>query len=220
MTLIDLHEMFTTETRCIELLQRLRWPHGPECPRCHTKATRLETKKRLFWCPGCSHQFTVFAGTVFNDTHLSLEKWFLATYLICESRKGMSANQLKRMLGVSYKTAWYLCHRIRHAMTEVNTPDLDGVVEIDETFVGGKLRIGRPHRKKEIVVGVRQRDGELRFTRVGDVKAKTLYKVIHQNVSDDVEFIITDDYPAYDGAMGSQFKDKHITINHSQKQYS
>jgi len=213
-------EDFGSEAKCREYIEALRWHDYVTCPRCQSdKISRIKLRHQ-FDCDSCRYQFSVTAGTMFADSHLPLWKWFLATYMLCESRKGMSANQLKRMLGVSYKTAWYLCHRIRAAMKEVNKPDMDGVVEVDETYVGGKPRIGRPHREKEIVVGVRQRDGELRFTRVGDVKANTLYKVIHQNVSDDVEFIITDDFSAYDGAMGSQFKDKHVTINHSQKRYS
>ena len=213
-------EDFGSEAKCREYIEALRWHDYVTCPRCQSdKISRIKLRHQ-FDCDSCRYQFSVTAGTMFADSHLPLWKWFLATYMLCESRKGMSANQLKRMLGVSYKSAWYLCHRIRAAMKEVNKPDMDSVVEVDETYVGGKPRIGRPHREKEIVVGVRQRDGELRFTRVGDVKANTLYKVIHQNVSDDVEFIITDDVSAYDGAMGSQFKDKHMTINHSQKRYS
>lgn len=218
--LISLMEQYSDETKCRETLMHLRWPNGVECLRCgHDKVTPVNARKVLD-CNSCHYQFSVTVGTMFHDSHLPLTKWFVVTYLLTESRKGMSANQIKRMLGCSYKTAWYLCHRIRAAMKEAQEPTMHGVVEVDETYVGGKPRIGRPHRDKEIVVGVRQRDGELRFTRVGDVKANTLYKVIHQNVSDDVEFIITDDFSAYDGAMGSQFKDKHVTINHSQKKYS
>jgi len=215
-----LMEQFSDESKCRETLMNLRWPSGVTCLHCgHDKVTPVKDRKVLD-CNSCHYQFSVTVGTMFQDSHLPLTKWFVVTYLLTESRKGMSANQIRRMLGVSYKTAWYLCHRIRAAMKEVVMPDLDGVVEIDETYVGGKSRIGRPHREKEIVIGVRQRDGELRFTRVSDVKANTLYKVIHQNVSDDVEFIITDDFSAYDGAMGNQFKDKHVTINHSEKRYS
>ena len=218
--LLSVMNRYGTDENCRAYLTELRWPDGVKCPKCQSDAISAIRKRNQYDCDSCRYQFSVLSGTMFHDTHLPLTKWFFATYLMCESRKGMSANQIKRMLRIGYETSWYLCHRIRAAMKEVNKPDMDGVVEVDETFVGGKPRIGRPHRKKEVVVGVRQRDGELRFTRVGDVKANTLYKVIHQNVSDDVEFIITDDFSAYDGAMGSQFKDKHVTINHSQKQYS
>src|SRR5919106_96643 len=119
MTLIDVHTLFSTDEKCREILKRLRWPNGPECPRCKGKAVQLETEKDLYYCGECDYQFTVTAGTIFHDTHLPLLKWFVAVYLLCESRKGMSANRIKRVLGISYKTAWYLCHRIRHAMKEL-----------------------------------------------------------------------------------------------------
>src|SRR5438270_395269 len=104
MNLMDIIDRFPTDETCRELLRRLRWPGGSECPRCHTKTIELETEKQLFWCAGCEYQFSVTAGTVFNDSHLPLRKWFLAVLLLCESRKGMSANQIKRIVGVSYKT--------------------------------------------------------------------------------------------------------------------
>ena len=138
MTIIELHEMFGTDDRCREILERLRWPEGITCPRCkHQGHSWLENYNR-YECNVCEHQFTVISGTVFQDTHLELTKWFVATYLLCESRKGMSANQIKRIIGGSYKTAWYLCHRIRAAMAQVDQPMLSGVVEMDETYVGGK----------------------------------------------------------------------------------
>ena len=137
MTLPDVVELFGTDEKCRELLERLRWPADPECPRCHTQAlARLDA--RLLYCKECDYQFTVTAGTIFHDSHLPLQKWFMATLLLCEARKGMSANQIKRTLGVSYKTAWYLCHRIRAAMKEIDRPMMDGTVEVDETYVGGK----------------------------------------------------------------------------------
>ena len=143
MTLPELIELFPTDEKCRELLERLRWPNGPECPRCKTqKVVRLSTNVKLLWCAECDYQFSVTAGTIFNDSHLELNKWFLATLLLCEAKKGMSAHQLKRTIwGLhkgSYKTAWYLCHRIRAAMIAVDKPALGGTVEIDETFVGGK----------------------------------------------------------------------------------
>jgi transposase-like protein len=141
----------------------------------------------------------------------------MATLLLCEAKKGMSANQLKRTIwGVdkgSYKTAWYLCHRIRAAMKEADQPMLDGTVEMDETYVGGKPRIGRRVREKDIVIGLRQRGGDVRFIHAKDVKSDTIYKIIADNVSEDVEVLITDEHPVYPGAMGSK-KDRHKTIKH------
>src|SRR5260370_1358785 len=111
MNLLDVNKIYGTQERCREVIKKLRWPNGVECPRCKGKTVSwLETQTK-FECAECEYQFTVTAGTIFHDSHLPLEKWFYAIYLMCESRKGMSANQIKRMLGVSYKTAWYLCHR-------------------------------------------------------------------------------------------------------------
>ncbi|MCU1309233.1 MAG: putative transposase, partial [Candidatus Angelobacter sp.] len=130
MTVIDLCQAFTTDERCRELLERLRWPNGAECLRCKGKGVvRLTTNAKVFWCAECDYQFSVLSNTIFHDTHLPLIKWFTATYLICESRKGMSANQIKRTLGISYKTSWYLCHRIRKAMGECDRPMMDGTIE-------------------------------------------------------------------------------------------
>jgi transposase-like protein len=222
-TIIELHEMFGTDDRCREILERLRWPEGVICPRCgHKGHSWLEAYDR-YECNACEHQFTVISGTVFQDTHLALTKWFVATYLLCESRKGMSANQIKRTIGGSYKTAWYLCHRIRAAMKEAERPMLGGTVEIDETYVGGKRRGCGPgpanSGNKEIVIGIRQRGGDLRFIRAKDLKAETLYEIIHDNVSEDVEVLVTDEYRTYKHAMGSAFKDKHQTVNHKKGEY-
>jgi transposase-like protein len=132
---------------------------------------------------------------------------------------------MKRELGISYKTAWYLCHRIRHAMREVDPPMLDGTVEMDETYIGGRQHRGRgwntPDNNKEIVIGFRQRGGELRFFHASDAKSGTLAKYIKENVSADVEVMVTDEYPGYPKAMitagikGSQ----HKTIRHRDRVY-
>jgi len=223
MTLIDVHEMFSSDAKCRELLKRLRWPNGPECPRCKAKAKPLNTGKDLLYCKDCDYQFTATSGTVFHDSHLALIKWFTCVYLLCESRKGMSANQIKRMLGVSYKTAWYLCHRIRHAMKAINAELLDGKIEMDETWIGGKRRNypGRaPRADKEIVIGIRQRGGELRLFHSQDVTSGTLAKYIRENVSRNIEVFMTDDYSAYQGAVAVNMPvSKHKTVNHSRRVY-
>ena len=229
MTLLDLNRLFDSDNKCRELLMRLRWPNGPECLRCHGAVVELATEKQLFYCKECDYQFTVTAGTIFNDSHLPLTIWFTATLLLCEAKKGMSALQLKRTIwGInkgSYKTAWYLCHRIRAAMKELEKPMLDGTIEIDETFVGGRERKGRgwnrPDNNKEVVVGIRQRGGELRFFHATDVKSGTLAKYIKENVSTDVDLIVTDEYPGYIPAMiASGIKGaQHETIKHKDRVY-
>src|SRR5271156_4557177 len=175
MTLLDLNQMFSTDERCRELMERLRWPEGVMCPRCKdTRISRMREYAR-FECSICQYQFTVTSGTIFHDSHLPLPVWFLATLLICEAKKGMSAAQLKRTLWGehkgSYKTAWYLCHRIRAAMASAEKTILDGTVEMDETYVGGKQknpfgtagRVPKTLSNKTCVIGIKQRGGELRF---------------------------------------------------------
>jgi transposase-like protein len=157
----------------------------------------------------------VTAGTIFHDSHLSLWKWFLATYLLTESRKGMSANQLSRMLKVTYKTSWYLCHRIRAAMLEVAPEKLGGTVEIDETYVAGKKRRWRAKNDPQVVIGIRQRNGDLRLIRAKDAKSATVREIINANVSGHVEVIMTDESQIYPWALDKMQKNLHKTINHS-----
>lgn len=226
MNLVELNSRFSTDEQCREFLNRLRWPEGVTCPRCKSRIiSRLAVQKK-FECSECCYQFSVTAGTIFNDSHLPLTIWFMATLLLCEAKKGMSALQLKRTIfGLhkgSYKTAWYLCHRIRAAMREADKPMLDGKIEMDETYVGGNShRRGRPGREKEIVIGIRQRSGELRFFHAKDVKAETFAQYIRENVSKDVDVVFTDDYPSYPSAMkrAGVGSGKHKTINHSGNVY-
>jgi transposase-like protein len=221
MTLVDVITHFDTDERCRELLVRLRWPNGAECPRCKMPVVELATAKQLFYCKGCDYQFTVTSGTVFNDSHLPLQKWFLATLLLCESRKGHSANQMKRELGVSYKTAWYLCHRIRYAMTEVHKM-LDGTIEIDETYVGGKRRGmagGTAKKDKEVVIGIVQRGGSLKFIHVKDATAKTIREVMAEHVSEDVDVIVTDESILYASGLPKTQVSKRKAVNHSADEY-
>ncbi len=218
--LCTLIEQFNSEKKCREYLEALRWTDGISCPRCQSDKISKIVKRNQYDCDACRYQFSVTAGTVFNDSHLALWKWFLATYLLCESRKGMSANQIKRTLGISYKTAWYLCQRVRSAMKDVNPEPLDGIVEIDETYVGGRKRGKRfqEHRDhKECVIGIKQRNGDLRFFHAEDAKTGVLAKYIRENVSQDVHVIMTDELRAYPGAieMAGHSRAKHKTVNHS-----
>lgn len=215
--LVTLIERFQSEDRCRAYLEALRWPDKMTCPRCLSAKISQILKRNQYDCDACRYQFSVTAGTVFNDSHLPLWKWFLCTYLLCESKKRMSANELSRTLGISYKTAWFLCHRIRSAMKEVNPQPMAGTIEIDETYVGGRHRGQRGRSKeKEVVIGIKQRGGELRFFHAEDCKSGTLAKYIRENVSEDVDVIMTDDFLAYKGAMLSTGnKGKHKSINHS-----
>jgi transposase-like protein len=225
--LMTLVEQFGTDDKCREALMHLRWPKGVQCLRCgHDKVTPVNARK-VFDCNSCHYQFSVTVGTMFHDSHLPLTKWFFITYLMTESKKGISASQVYRMLGKkSYKTAWYLCHRIRAAMaTAEDRPKLGGTIEVDETFVGGKQRghqhkVGHPECKKEVVIGIRQRGGALRFFHAEDVKSGTLAKYIRENISTDVDVIMTDDFKGYPKALhDAGVLCEHKTVNHSEKQY-
>jgi transposase-like protein len=223
MTLLELNSAFSTDERCRELLERLRWPEGVMCPRCKDHRISRMKEWARFECSMCQYQFTVTSGTIFHDSHLALNVWFLAVLLLCEAKKGMSAMQLKRTLWGehkgSYKTAWYLCHRIRAAMATAGKDMLDGIVEMDETFVGGRKRgqgVKAAKAAKVPVIGIKQRGGELRFFKAEDVKSGTLAKYIKENVSADVEVIMTDDYPAYPSALAKagHTDTPHRTVNH------
>ena len=220
MSIVSLLDRFDSDANCRLLLEELRWPGGVACLRCgDMEVSRI--KDRPQWdCPSCGYQFSVTTGTIMHDTHLPLRKWFAAIYLLCESRKGMSANQLKRTLGVAYKTAWYLSHRIREAMANdpLSGPTLVGVVEVDETLVGGKAKRGRPAlENKFYVAGAIERGGQVRIKRVPNVRKHTLHGFIQETVSDAAEAIYTDELKSYIGIADDDTR--HETVNHSAEQW-
>jgi transposase-like protein len=225
--LCELMEQFGDDQSCRNYLEKLRWPKGVRCPKCAGEKISSILKRDQYNCDteSCGYQFSVTADTQFHDTHLSLVKWFLATFLICQSRKGMSANQMKRMLRINYRTAWYLCHRIRDAMQATERQPLGGIVEVDETFVGGRQRghqhkVGHPECKKQVVIGIKQRGGELRFFHAQDVKSGTLAKYIKENISTDVDVIMTDDFKGYPKALhDAGVLAEHKTVCHSAGEY-
>lgn len=217
MNLVELIAEFGNDEMCRKYLEALRWPKDVTCPRCDSRATAIANRSQ-FDCDACHYQFSATSGTIFHDTHLPLQKWFLATYLLCESKKGMSACQIQRTLGISYKTAWYLCHRIRAAMLEVAPEPLDGTVEVDETYVGGKARRWRPRSDKQVVIGIRKRNGDLRLIRAKDAKAATVREILADHVGEDVEVILTDESAIYPWALKNMPQsDRHKTINHTRE---
>lgn len=143
-----LAEYFASEDKAYELIESIRWPNGPVCPHCGNteKANRINIarqKRRVWKCKACRKQLSVLMGTIFEGSHIPLNKWLVAVYMICSSKMSISANQLHRSLGITYKSAWFLCHRIRHAMAKEPLKGLlEGIVEVDETYVGGKRRKG------------------------------------------------------------------------------
>lgn len=229
MNLPELIERFGSEDKCHEYLEELRWPDGVRCPRCQSdKISRIKAR-RQFDCDACRYQFSVRVGTLFHDSKLPLWKWFLAVYVMGESKKGISANQLKRMLGVSYKTAWYLCHRIRFAMHDEGAPLLSGIVEADETYVGGKPRVRHHGRyakqiaaqerldNKTVVLGAVERGGEVRLRVAPDASSESVKGFLADVVADEAEAIYTDAHRSYRGI--GDHNTVHAYVDHSRDEW-
>ncbi len=224
MNLPDLIEQFHSEDKCREYLEDLRWPNGVRCPRCGADSVSKIQKRHQWECnePSCRYQFSVTAGTVFHDSHLPLWKWFLAIYLIGESKKGISAKQLQRTLGVSYKTAWYLGHRVRSAMEDDSPVPLKGIVEVDETWIGGYRKGSgtkwRDHKK--MILGAVARGGEVRLeVREGPGKeSKVSYRsFVEVNVDGRAEMIFTDSDRSW-GDM-NDFDTAHEKVDHGREEW-
>ena len=197
----DLHNpIFTNDAKAREALEAVRWPDGPVCPHCGgmEKIGSVQGKSHrpgLYYCGDCTGHFTVTVGTIFERSKISLSKWWLASHLLGSSKKGMSSHQLHRMLGVTYKTAWFMTHRIREAMREFH-PNASGPlggagkpVEADETYIGGKEK--NKHRSKrtsavggkgkEIVFSLVERKGRVRSQHVPEVSGKTLRPILSRS---------------------------------------
>jgi transposase-like protein len=244
MNLIDVAKQFATPEACNDFLESMRWPDGVTCLACESKRVTKYVKQAgsrnrvnpktgavevkpvpsriLYICLDCDKQFSVTEGTIFNDTHLSLDKWFMATALMVNAKKGLSALQLKRDISVAYKTAWYLNHRIRKAMALVeacDTEPLVGTVEADETYVGGKYDARRKRARwdKEPVFGVVQRGGKARTFHVRPVNRAAINEKLKDNISIEADQVYTDDSNLYD-AMPANVK-RHESVNHSAKEW-
>lgn len=209
-----------------EYLQNLRWANGVVCPHCgviggHYELKGKSTRPGVFKCGACSDQFTVTVGTVFERSKIKLNIWLQAVHLMSASKKGISAKQIERMLGVSYKTAWFMCHRIREAMNPVHTDKMGGpgtIVEADETYWGNlyKARAGAGHKMK--VVSLVERDsGQKRSFHVANVTAEILRVTLKSQVHPETH-LMTDEAYVYKN-VGKEFA-QHSTVNHSKKEYA
>jgi transposase-like protein len=223
MDLIKLIDQFGSDDKCRAYLQSLRFPDGVKCLRCQSVKISRIIKRNQFICDDCNYQFSVLTGTIFHDTHLPLTKWFCAVYLMCESKKGISANQLKRTLKVAYKTAWYLCHRIREAVKDNDPMPLSGVVEVDETYIGGlaknmhkaqraKKIDGRGFVSKTPVLGMLERDGRVRTKVIKHADTLTLQGEINLNIEPG-STVMTDDHGGYRKMSDAYI---HGIINHQE----
>lgn len=226
MNLAEIAKLTADEAEAVRFVERLRWPNGePQCPHCggvdriyDLSKTRLGLKK----CGQCRKQFTARIGTIFEDSPLPLSKWLLAIHLMCSSKKGISAAQIGRELGITYKSAWHLCHRIRLAMTkEPLAGKLGGageIVEADETFVGGKAgnnkHWGYKAPEKITVLTLVERDGDVRSFPIPNRRKGVLHDVMKANI-DGAAHIMTDKAFAYPG-LSKHFASHHA-INHSQE---
>jgi transposase-like protein len=225
--------IFTDEALAREWLERRIWPNGPICPHCGVidQATLMTGKSHrpgLYQCNACREPFTVTVGTLYERSHIPLNKWLAATHLMMASKKGMSSLQISRMLGLGYKTAWFMCHRIRESLRETNPGLLGGegkTVEIDETFIGGleknKHRSKRKHAGtggtgKEAVFSLVERQGRVRSHHVPAVNAKTLRPILQAHL-DGATTVMTDEGGAAK-KIGSEF-DRHQSVNHSIGEY-
>jgi transposase-like protein len=220
-SIFEIMQKFGREERCIKHLEGIRWKDGLRCIRCDSdrvmnfEGTGKTGKTRnLYECVDCRYQYSVTTGTIFHDTHLPLTKWFLAIYLICSAKKGISAKELQRQLSTSYKTAWYMAHRIRLAMQQDEDFCLkfSGVCEVDETYVGGKRKgqRGRSTATKVPVLGIREKtSGKVVMRAAQDVSATTLAKFIRNHAEAGAE-IHTDEFSSYLWLDSSEFKHKAV----------
>ncbi|PZR91824.1 MAG: IS1595 family transposase [Hyphomicrobiales bacterium] len=228
MNITDLR--FQDPDKAREYLEAQRWPDGPVCPHCgncdQDKITGLRGKAHrpgVYQCNECREQFTVTVGSIMERSKIPLNKWLLAMHLLGASKKGMSAHQLHRMLGITYQSAWFLCHRIREAMKPTNPSPLGGgskVIESDETFIGGKAKnraYAKKEPKKQAVMTLVERNGESRSFHVANVKAKTLREKIVTTVSRK-SHLMTDELASYE-KVGKEFAN-HGTVNHSADEYA
>jgi transposase-like protein len=246
MNLIDAAKDFGTPEACVNYLEAMRWPDGVTCLQCDgSKVSRIQTRdtertrknakgevrtvrvpgRIVYQCqdPKCGHQFSVTTGTLFHDTHLPLDKWFMTVALMVNAKKGLSAFQLKRDLGIAYKTAWYLSHRVRKAMELVELADaepLTGTVEADETYMGSKKydkRRKRAKYDKEPVFGVVERDGRTKTLHIPAVNRYHVIDKLKDNIAVDASALYTDDSAIYDRLPANI--QKHEIVNHSAKEW-
>jgi transposase-like protein len=225
--------IFTDADKAREHLERTRWPNGPECPHCGVvnEATRFQGKAHrpgVFKCNACGEQFTATVGTVFERSKVPLNKWLLANYLMNSSKKGVSAHQLHRTLGVTYKTAWFMAHRLREAMRDDSPAPMGGegkIVEADETVIGGKGRNKRLAKRnpknigavgKSVAFTLVERNGRARSFHVANVSGRTLGPIIRKNVSRK-SALMTDEAGQY-FHVGHEFE-RHETVNHGADEY-
>jgi len=218
---------FSNEDEAIAMLESIRWPNGVACPHCGgadpyrltaKPGTKTRVQKGLWKCSQCRKKFTVKVGTVFEQSHIPVSKWLMAIHLLSASKKGMSAHQFHRMLGMTYRSAWFMAHRLRHAMASNELlSKLTGVIEADETYVGARYKRGgkqgRPgvDSHKVPVFALVQRGGQVRTFPINRVTAANIRQALQTHV-DPAATLVTDEFPSYI-KPGREFA-RHLTVNH------
>lgn len=233
MTVGQWEKAFPTEDACAAYLVGRRWPEGVACPRCGNKAVYDLPSRKWHWqCEKCAsdgYRFSHIAGTIFENTNKPLRDWFRVIHLMLTSKKGMSALQIMRYMGFgSYKTAWYMCHRIRLALIDRDFQKLIGIVEVDETFIGGKTKNrhkdkrdgddapGGGSKGKAVVVGAVSRKGKVVARMVANVRATTLQSFVRETVSNKVSLLCSDAWKGYLG-LGKEYA--HGVVDHHKGEY-
>jgi len=219
-TIKDFEKQFPTDDACLDFLKNARWPKGVNCPKCQKVTTHYRiANRKVYCCEFCGHSISPTAGTIFHKSDTPLRSWFHAIFLMASTKTGISAKQLERELGVTYKTAWRIFKEVRKLMSEDVNP-LAGKVEVDETYIGGKHpgRRGRGASGKAVVMGMVERGGKAITKVVPDVKAKTLLPMIEAQVAKEGKTIIyTDELGSYNQVEKLGYA--HEIVQHAAKQY-
>ena len=227
--LIEVTTFFADQAKATEYLISMRWPNGIKCAHCeHDKVYELKQKVKIFKCAKCRKQFSATKGTIFENSAISLQKWFMAMYLIASHKKGISSCQLARDLSLTQKSAWFVLHRVRFSFQSGTFVHSKGaIIEIDETFVGGETKnkheckierhedTGHAISTKVPVLGILERGGNVTTKVIPNTHKKTLLNEIHANVADGTK-VMTDSYPAYTDLA---LRYDHETVNHKEKEY-